>query len=134
MRAEEHLGRVAARLSETLPRLGAPPGYQYRLLHLARRALATLDSSVRGGHSPCALAATSFYAAEIAVSQSESRKRLFTQREAANCVNVAEYTVREQFCELFRPRWDEIYDELRPMLSSQSQGPSSQSLPSPPRL
>lgn len=134
MRAEEHLGRVAARLSETLPRLGAPPGYQYRLLHLARRALATLDSSVRGGHSPCALAATSFYAAEIAVSQSESRKRLFTQRDVANCVNVAEYTVREQFCELFRPRWDQIYDELRPMLSSQSQGQSSQSFPSPPQL
>ena len=127
MRAEEHLGRVAARLSETLPGLGAPPGYQYKLLHLARRALAMLDSSVRGGHSPCALAATSFYAAEMAVSESESRKRFFTQRDAANCVNVAEYTVREQFCELFRPRWDEIYDELRPMLSSQSHGPSSQS-------
>src|SRR5271170_3290114 len=29
MRAEEHLGRVAARLSEMLPRLGAPAGYQY---------------------------------------------------------------------------------------------------------
>jgi transcription initiation factor TFIIIB Brf1 subunit/transcription initiation factor TFIIB len=134
MRAEEHLGRVAARLSETLPRLGAPAGYQYRLLHLARRALAMLDSSVRGGHSPCALAATSFYAAEIAVSQSETRKRLFTQRDAANCVNVAEYTVREQFCELFRPRWDEIYEGLRPMLSSQSQGQPSQSLLSPPQL
>jgi hypothetical protein len=43
---------------------------------------------------------------------------------------VAEYTVREQFCELFRPRWDGIYDELRPMLSSQSRGQSSQSSPS----
>jgi transcription initiation factor TFIIIB Brf1 subunit/transcription initiation factor TFIIB len=134
MRAEEHLGRVAARLSETLPRLGAPPGYQYRLLHLARRALAMLDSSVRGGHSPAALAATSFYAAEIAISQSESRKRLFTQRDVADCVSAAEYTVREQFCELFRPRWDAIYDELRPILSSQSQGPSSQSFLPPPRL
>jgi transcription initiation factor TFIIIB Brf1 subunit/transcription initiation factor TFIIB len=134
MRAEEHLGRVAARLSERLAMLGAPPGYQYRLLHLARRALATLDSSVRGGHNPCALAATSFYAAEIAISQSECRKRLFTQRDVANCVNAAEYTVREQFCELFRPRWDEIYDELRPILSSHSQAPSSQSFPSPPQL
>jgi transcription initiation factor TFIIIB Brf1 subunit/transcription initiation factor TFIIB len=134
MRAEEHLGRVAARLSEILPKLGAPPGYQYKLLHLARRALAMLDSSVRGGHSPCALAATSFYAAEMAVSESESRKRFFTQREVATCVSVAEYTVREQFCELFRPRWDEIYDELRPMLSSQSRGPSSQSFLSLPQL
>ena len=134
MRAEEHLGRVAARLSEVLPRLGAPPGYQYKLLHLARRALAMLDSSVRGGHSPCALAATSFYAAEVAVSESESRKRLFTQRDVATCVNVAEYTVREQFCELFRPRWDEVYDELRPILSSQSPVGSSQSFLSVPRL
>jgi transcription initiation factor TFIIIB Brf1 subunit/transcription initiation factor TFIIB len=134
MKAEEHLGRVAARLSEALPRLGAPPGYQYKLLHLARRALAMLDSSVRGGHSPCALAATSFYAAEVAVSERESRKRFFTQREIANCVNVAEYTVREQFCELFRPRWGAVYDELRPMLSSQSLGPSSQSFLPPPQL
>ena len=134
MKAEEHLGRVAARLAEVLPRLGAPPGYHYKLLHLARRALAMLDSSVRGGHSPCGLAATSFYAAEVAASESESRKRLFTQRDVANCVNVAEYTVREQFCELFRPRWDEIYDELRPMLSTQSRVPSSQKLLSPPQL
>jgi len=125
MRAEEHLGRVAGRLSEALPRLGAPPGYQYRLLRIARRALSMLDSSVRGGHSPSALAATSFYAAEIAVSESESRKKIFTQREVANCVGVAEYTVREQFCELFRPRWEEISRELEPMLS-QSRAPSSQ--------
>jgi hypothetical protein len=116
-----------------LPRHGAPPGYQYKLLHLARRALAMLDSSVRGGHNPCGLAATSFYAAELAVSESESRKKLFTQRDMATCVGVAEYTVREQFCELFRPRWDEVYDELRPMLSSQSPGPSSQSFLSLPQ-
>ncbi len=93
-----------------------------------------LDSSVRGGHNPSALAATSFYAAEMAVSESESRKRLFTQREAAACVNAAEYTVREQFCELFRPRWGEIYEELRPMLRSQTRGQTSQSplsLPEP---
>jgi transcription initiation factor TFIIIB Brf1 subunit/transcription initiation factor TFIIB len=93
-----------------------------------------LDSSVRGGHSPCALAATSFYAAEMVVSEGEARKRLFTQRDVANCVNVAEYTVREQFCELFRPRWDEIYDELRPMLSRQNRPRPSQSLLSLPRL
>lgn len=134
MRAEEHLGRVAARLSEVLPRLGAPPGYQYTLLQLAKRALAALDSSVRGGHSPCALAATSFYAAEIALSDSESRKRFFTQREVAACVSVAEYTVREQFCELFRPRWDAVCDELRPALSSLSRGRSSRSFRPPPEL
>ena len=134
MRAEDHLGRVAARLSEVLPKLGAPPGYQYKLLHLARRALGMLDSSVRGGHSPCALAATSFYAAEIAVSEGESRKRFFTQRDVATCVSAAEYTVREQFCELFRPRWDEICDELRPMLSNPSREQSSQSFPSRPQL
>jgi transcription initiation factor TFIIIB Brf1 subunit/transcription initiation factor TFIIB len=119
MRAEEHLGRVATRLGEILPRLGAPPGYQYKLLHLARRALSRLDSSVRGGHSPSALAATSFYAAEIVMSESESRKRLFTQKEVATCVGVAEYTIREQFCELFRPRWDDIHGDLSSTLRSQ---------------
>jgi transcription initiation factor TFIIIB Brf1 subunit/transcription initiation factor TFIIB len=131
MRAEEHLGRVAARLAEVLPQLGGPPGYQYKLLYLAKRALSMLDSSVRGGHSPCALAATSFYAAELALAESESRKKLFTQREAAACVGVAEYTVREQFCELFRPRWEKICDELRPMLLSQNHAESSQNLQQP---
>ena len=88
MRAEEHLGGVAARLSDVLPRLGAPPGYQYRLLHLARRALAMLDSSVRGGDSPLALPATSFYAAGMAVSESQSGRRLLTQRAGAACVGA----------------------------------------------
>ena len=133
MRAEEYLGRVATRLSEALAKPGVPPGYQYKLLHLARRALTMLDSSVRGGHSPCALAATSFYAAEIVVSESESRKRFFTQREVATCVGAAEYTVREQFCELFRPRWEEIHQELRFMLS-QSHGQPSRSYPPLPQL
>ena len=133
MRAEEHLGRVANRLSEVLPKLGAPLGYQNRLLHLARRALGVLDSSVRGGHSPCALAATSFYAAEMLVSESETRRRFFTQRDVATCVNVAEYTVREQFCELFRPRWAEISEELRPMLSSQNPAQSSRTFLSLPQ-
>jgi len=134
MRAEEHLGRVATRLSDVLAKRHAPPGYQYRLLHIAKRALTMLDSSVRGGHNPSALAATSFYAAEMALSESESRKRYFTQREVAKSVGVAEYTVREQFCELFRPRWEAIHEELAPMLFPQSQEQSTESYRSPPRL
>jgi transcription initiation factor TFIIIB Brf1 subunit/transcription initiation factor TFIIB len=131
-KAEEYLGRVAAHLSEMLPGLGAPPGYEKKLLCVGAEALRMLDSSERGGHNPCALAATGIYAAEVMISRSEGRRRLFTQKEAATCVNVAEYTVREQFCELFRPRIEEMCERVRPLLQSLEQ--SSQSPRSPPRL
>jgi transcription initiation factor TFIIIB Brf1 subunit/transcription initiation factor TFIIB len=55
-----------------------------------------------GGHNPCAVAATAVYAAEYLLSEIEKRKKLITQRDVAVSVNVAEYTVREQFGEIFR--------------------------------
>jgi len=130
-RAEEYLGRVAAHLAEMLPALGAPPGYEQRLLSVGAEALRMLDSSERGGHNPCGLAATAIYAAEVMACRSEGRKRYFSQKEAAACVNVAEYTVREQFCELFRPKIEEIYEKVSPLL--QSHAPPSRRLQSPPR-
>ncbi|HUI85718.1 MAG TPA: hypothetical protein VLY21_01015 [Nitrososphaerales archaeon] len=109
-RAEEYVSRVVSRLesveglSEQLTGLGMG-GIPYfnRLREAAKDTLGKVDPTARGGHSPCTLAATAVYAAEVVLSRRESRKRLLSQRDVAESVNVAEYTVREQFGEIFRP-------------------------------
>jgi len=108
-RAEEYVGRVIARLSSCSSLCSDLEGrgikaasYFSRLRKAAGEVLAAVDQPSRGGHSPCTLAATAVYAAEISLARSESRKRLLSQRDIAVCVNVAEYTVREQYGEIFR--------------------------------
>lgn len=114
-RAEDYVGRVTARLGsdpalrETLRECGlAEVPYFNRLHAAAMRALSMLDSCARGGHNPCALAATAVYAGEAALSKRDGRSRLLTQREVAECVAVAEYTVREQFGVIFRGRMADL--------------------------
>lgn len=109
-RAEDYVARVVGRLSaqgdleRTLmeERVNAA-AYFAELREAALEALGRLAESGRGGHSPCALAATSVYAGEVLLSRKDSRRRRLTQREVAECVDIAEYTVREQFGVLFRP-------------------------------
>jgi len=108
-RAEDYISRVIARLdsvaslAEELEGLGiGRTTYFNRLREAARVALDAIDTTSRGGHSPCTLAATAVYAGEIMLARKESRKKLLSQRDVAECVNVAEYTVREQFGEMFR--------------------------------
>ena len=43
----------------------------------------------------------------------EGRKKVFSQREAAECADVAEYTVREQYVEIFKPRAAQIEEVVR---------------------
>ncbi len=64
---------------------------------LIRRVNAT-----RGGHNPRALAAVAIYAAEIALAREGGRKKILTQKEVGEMVHMAEYTVREQYLELFK--------------------------------
>jgi transcription initiation factor TFIIIB Brf1 subunit/transcription initiation factor TFIIB len=111
-RAEEYLGNVIAHLQSLLGD-SLPPGYINELYDAARTALEEVDGPSRGGHNPRALAASAVYAGETALSSGEGRKRLVSQRELARCVDVAEYTVREQFVEVFRPKMEEIMGSLR---------------------
>ncbi len=108
-RPEDYVGRVVAHLStrqdldRALRREGLnPPIYFGHLRVAAARALQDLCDEERGGHSPCSLAATAVYAGEVNLSNREIRKKILTQREVAECGDVAEYTVREQYGQLFR--------------------------------
>jgi transcription initiation factor TFIIIB Brf1 subunit/transcription initiation factor TFIIB len=114
-KAEDYLNRVLSRLStnEVLKlRLGEiglnEITYYNQLFETGRGILKMLEKIVKTGHSPCALAATSIYAAEVALSKLQDRKKMLTQRDAAACVEVAEYTVREQYGEIFRPYLEQI--------------------------
>lgn len=119
-RPEDYVGRVLGKLSgnEALGRELREEGvnvtaYLNRLREAAKEALAALGQDGRGGHSPCALAATAVYAGEVALARRESRRRVLTQKDVAESVDVAEYTVREQFGELFRPVMPQLAAEVR---------------------
>ncbi len=105
----DYVARVISRLSsnQDIERSIISSG-QSKLPYFRRlysKALELIEK-VRGdgtrGHNPCAVAATAVYAAECILSEIENRKKLITQRDVALSVNVAEYTVREQFGEIFR--------------------------------
>ncbi|MDV3293758.1 MAG: hypothetical protein LYZ70_05760 [Nitrososphaerales archaeon] len=109
-RPEDYVNRVVARLSSSQDAIRAirgeglnPPFYFQSLRKAAAVALGALEDADRGGHNPCSLAATAVYAAEVELSRQGFRGRVTTQREVAECGNVAEYTVREQYGQLFRP-------------------------------
>jgi len=113
-RAEEYLGRVLVHLPRALIKSGGmPAAYVNRLNEAAKTALEQVDGPSRGGHNPRGLAATAVYAAEVALSESENRKKVFSQREVAECSEVAEYTVREQYVEMFKPRMAAIQELVR---------------------
>ncbi len=113
-RAEEYLGAVLARLPRVLIKSGGMPvGYTNRLHEAAKMALEQIDGPSRGGHNPRAVAATAIYAAEVALSEIEQRRKVFSQREVAECIQVAEYTVREQYVEIFKSRMMEIQQVLQ---------------------
>jgi transcription initiation factor TFIIIB Brf1 subunit/transcription initiation factor TFIIB len=137
-RPEDYVGTIVARLSESTFGSGTvlPAGYSNRIHRTAVTALAVIDGPSRGGHNPRAMAATAAYAAEVALASIEGRKRLLSQREAASCADAAEYTVREQFVEIFKPRMESIIEVVR-MKESLNPGPSNQRtltlLQSPPR-
>jgi transcription initiation factor TFIIIB Brf1 subunit/transcription initiation factor TFIIB len=118
-KAEQYLSRVISRLSSNealkhrLKKIGLnEAAYHNQLFETARRILKILEGVVETGHSPCALAATSVYAADVELSKFQERKKVLTQRDAAGCVEVAEYTVREQYGEIFRPHLAEIEEQL----------------------
>jgi transcription initiation factor TFIIIB Brf1 subunit/transcription initiation factor TFIIB len=130
-RAEEYLGNVLVHLQPALSENDSLPLGYFNLVHEAARvALESVDTPYRGGHNPRALAATAIYTGETALAMIEERKKVISQREIAACVGVAEYTVREQFVEIFRPRIDRILESLRSRASPHP-GPSTETYPTP---
>jgi transcription initiation factor TFIIIB Brf1 subunit/transcription initiation factor TFIIB len=119
-RPEEFLARVMMRISSDAGLKLAIRGrnmneraYYDRLHEAARLVLSMVSEEMRGGHSPCALAATATYAAEVALAHVESRRRFLAQRDVAVSVDIAEYTVREQYGTIFRNSQRGFDDALR---------------------
>jgi len=109
-RPEDYLGRVLGKLGthpSVLDRLAEEKvrenPYFSELRAVAKELIASVPEEEKAGHGPCALAATSLYAAEIYLSTRDSRKRRLTQRQLSDSGNTAEYTVRDQFREIFLP-------------------------------
>jgi transcription initiation factor TFIIIB Brf1 subunit/transcription initiation factor TFIIB len=125
-RPEDYLGNVLARLPGVPLSSGStlPPGYINRIHRTARLALQSVDGPSRGGHNPRALAATAVYAAEVALAMIEGRKKLLSQRDTAVCADAAEYTVREQYVEIFKPKIGSICGLVR-VKETQTLAPSS---------
>ncbi len=105
---EEYLGRVTARLASN-PRLvkrisdegDSPTSYFNSLRVVAKEILGSASWSSKVGRSPCSLAATAVYGAELLLATRARRGKRITQREVAACGDTAEYTVREQYREVF---------------------------------
>ncbi len=119
-RAEDYLSRVIAQLASNsrlrgrVQEQGMSETAYYNGLHqVAREALSMIERQTMGGHSPCGLAASAVYAAEVTLARVASRMRLLTQRDTAECVGVAEYTVREQYGEIFRPVGRELEEAVK---------------------
>ncbi|QQG49145.1 MAG: hypothetical protein HY247_02200 [archaeon] len=107
-RPEHYLSRVIAKLSldpklcRALDAKGVSiTGYQNQLRSEALAIITSVDEALIAGHNPCALAATAVYAAEVALAQKQGRQRMLTQRDLAAVGDTAEYTVREQYREIF---------------------------------
>lgn len=107
-RPEDYVGKVLAKLSE-IERLkglvvkgGQEPGSYFQDLRASTlEILASMRPEAKSGHNPCALAATGVYAGEMMLAKRASRDRWITQKDVANCGDTAEYTIREQYRDLF---------------------------------
>jgi transcription initiation factor TFIIIB Brf1 subunit/transcription initiation factor TFIIB len=109
-RPEECLSRLLVNLSKNT-RLGGlleaenvgMTLYLRELRSLAEEVLGLVDDSEKAGHRPSALAATAIYAAEVILAGREHRERRIAQKDVAECGEIAEYTVREQYRQIFTP-------------------------------
>ena len=107
---EDYIVRVLARLSrngkvcQELKRKGiAQTPYFNSLRETAAELLLGVKKAEMTGKRPCALAASAVYSAELVLASRESRGRLLTQRDLAQCGDAAEYTIRAQVAEIFMP-------------------------------
>ena len=96
--------RVSGRVAQT----GDPEAYSLSLRATANELLSLIGEESRVGRRPSALAASAVYSAETVLACCESRRRVLTQRELAECVDSAEYTIREQCASVFMPAVKEL--------------------------
>jgi transcription initiation factor TFIIIB Brf1 subunit/transcription initiation factor TFIIB len=76
--------------------------YWQKLLFETNKLLMSIPNIDRGGRNPYVFAAASIYAAEQKLARQENRKPILTQKEIAEKVKVAEYSIRDHFCSLLK--------------------------------
>jgi transcription initiation factor TFIIIB Brf1 subunit/transcription initiation factor TFIIB len=78
--------------------------YEAKLLSKARAIMRAIGAESFSGYNPVAAATTLLYLAEDFLSLEEKRRRVFTQKMAAELMGVSEYTIREQTAK-FKPMY-----------------------------
>jgi transcription initiation factor TFIIIB Brf1 subunit/transcription initiation factor TFIIB len=119
----EYLPGVLARLSmsrllaDRLAKEGVHvSGYLNSLRRVGMDLFELVDGTELLGKRPRALAASAAYSAEVVLSVWEGRKRRMTQREAAECGDTSEYTVRDQCLDIFKPAVEKLLARRRLIL------------------
>jgi transcription initiation factor TFIIIB Brf1 subunit/transcription initiation factor TFIIB len=109
-RPEQYVPRVIMRIQRSDGAgnaLGGPgvvgQSHMTALRTQAQEVLAAVQEDAKAGHRPSSLAATAVYSAELILACKESRPKRLTQGEVARSVDAAEYTVREQYRNIFYP-------------------------------
>jgi transcription initiation factor TFIIIB Brf1 subunit/transcription initiation factor TFIIB len=117
---EEYLTRILARLSKNnslcarLKLNGVSQTVFFKQLREnASKILREIDDDARAGRRPCGLAASSVYSAEMLLAVTEGRRRRITQREVASCGDAAEYTIRGQCAQIFKPAVERLLAEKK---------------------
>lgn len=105
---EEYVNMIIARLSmqddllASLSKDGVlAAAYFNSLRSAAAEVLSNVDSTAKSGHRPSAMAATAVYGGEVVLSSREGRKKRVSQHDLAECSDSAEYTIREQYRQIF---------------------------------
>ena len=109
-RPEDNISKILAKLSQNRVLIGTLTAqkvgisaYFRELRGTALDILALVGEDLKAGRRPSALAATAVYASETILAKRDSRPRRISQRDAAESGDIAEYTVREQFRQIFSP-------------------------------
>lgn len=79
-----------------------PIKYEAALLKKSFSLMVALGQDSFSGYNPVAVSATLLYMAEDSLTSEEGRRRVFTQKAAAEFLGISEYTVREQTAK-FKP-------------------------------
>ncbi|MFX1486869.1 MAG: hypothetical protein ACFFBS_07225, partial [Promethearchaeota archaeon] len=78
--------------------------YKEELEKKAFEILHSIPSHLRGGRNPYIFAAATIYTADQKLARETGKMYILTQKIIAEITKVAEYSIRDHFCSLLKPR------------------------------
>lgn len=110
-KSEEYICRIISEViesPETRSRLAEgkidPEKYKEKLEKKAFEILHSIPSHLRGGRNPYIFAAATIYTADQKLARETGNMYILTQKIIAEITKVAEYSIRDHFCSLLKPR------------------------------